>query len=242
MHIHVLTIFPEAIQEYIKIGIVGRAIKKGLLQVSPVNIRDFAEDEYKTTDDYPYGGGKGMIMKVEPLWRALESIPEKGKTILLTPQGNVLTQERLREYASLKNLILIAGRYKGVDERIRRFVDEEVSIGDYILSGGELPALVVIEGVARLIPGAVSASESVDTDSFERGMLDAPYYTRPAEFKGMKVPDVLLSGNHKKIEEWRKKEALKRTLERRPELLEGAHLTPDERRILDEIIKNKGEG
>lgn len=239
MDIYVLSIFPEFIQEYIKIGIIKKAIEKGVVDIYPRDLRDFASDKHRTTDDYPYGGGGGMIMKVEPVWKALQSIDKGGIKILLTPQGNLLTQQKLRSFSKLKAITIIAGRYKGVDERIRTFVDEEISIGDYVLSGGELPALILIEGIVRLIPGAIGNPESADTDSFENGLLDAPFYTRPAEFMGKRVPEVLLSGNHKEIEKWRRQSSLKKTLERRPDLLKNARLSEEDKEYLENIKKEK---
>ncbi len=239
MDIYVLSIFPEFIQEYIKIGIIKKAIEKGVVNISPLDLRNFTDDKYRTTDDYPYGGGGGMVMKVEPVWKALESLDKTGTKILLSPQGRLLTQKKLRSFAKLDTITIIAGRYKGVDERIRAFVDEEISIGDYILSGGELPALIFIEGIIRLIPGAIGNPKSANTDSFENGLLDAPYYTRPVEFMGKRVPEVLLSGNHKEIEKWRRQSSLKKTLERRPELLKKIQLSEEDRKYLENIKKEK---
>jgi len=237
LDIYVLSIFPDFIQEYTKIGIIRKAVEKGLIEITSINLRDFTEDKYRTTDDHPYGGGAGMIMKVAPVWNALKSIKKADVTILLTPQGNILTQKKLRSFSKLNKIVLIAGRYKGVDDRIRAIADEEISIGDYILSGGELPALILIEGIVRLIPEVVGNEESINTDSFETGLLSAPYYTRPAEFMGMKVPEVLLSGDHQKIKRWRRQSSLKRTLKRRPDLLKEAKLTSGDKKYLDEIEK-----
>ncbi len=237
MDIYVLSIFPEFIQEYIKIGVIRKAVEKGLVKITSLNLRDFTKDKHRTTDDYPYGGEGGMIMKVEPVWNALKSIKKKGLTILLTPQGKLLSQKKLHTFSESDSITIIAGRYKGVDERIRTFIDEEISIGDYVLSGGELPALILIEGIVRLIPGVVGNYESVNTDSFENGILDAPYYTRPAEFMGLKVPEILLSGNHQKIKEWKRQKSLKKTLEKRPKLLKNAELTEKDKKYLEKIEK-----
>ncbi len=207
---------------------------KGLVEINVRNLRDWTNDAHKTADDKPFGGGPGMVMKVEPVWRALEtilkvgsresgveSLKAKGKTkiILLTPQGKKFDQKAAKRLAKEQHLILICGHYEGVDERIRELADEEISIGDYVLTCGELPALVVVDAVTRLIPGVLGHSDSVSQESFENSLLEYPQYTRPAEFKGVKVPEVLLSGNHKNIEKWRGAEALKRTLKRRPDLL-----------------------
>ena len=237
MDIYVLSIFPEFIREYIKIGVIRKAVEKGLVKIISINLRDFTKDKHRTTDDYPYSGGGGMIMKVEPVWNALKSIKKQNLTILLTPQGKLLNQEKLHTFSEFDSIAIISGRYKGVDERIRTFVDEEISIGDYILSGGELPALILIEGVVRLIPGVVGNYESINTDSFENGILDAPHYTKPPEFAGMKVPEILLSGNHPKIKEWKRQQSLKKTLKKKPKLLKNAELTAKDKKYLEEIEK-----
>ena len=201
---------------------------KGLVKINVRNLRGWTSDAHGTADDKPFGGGPGMVMKIEPVYGALESLLEvtksqnhkvTSKVILLTPQGKKFDQKAAKRLAKEKHLILICGHYEGVDERIRELADEEVSIGDYIMTCGELPALVVVDAVARLVPGVLGHSDSVKSESFEGGLLEYPQYTRPAEFKSMKVPDVLLSGNHKKIERWRSAEALKRTLKRRPDLI-----------------------
>jgi tRNA (guanine37-N1)-methyltransferase len=202
-------------------GIIGRAKEKGSVSFKIVNIRDFASDSYGTVDDAPYGGGPGMIMKVEPIVKALESIEDRGKTYLLSPRGKQFNQKMARKFSMEKNLSLICGRYKGVDERVGDFVDGEISIGDYVLSGGEVAAMVIVEAVVRLLPGAVGDEDSVNTDSFEKGLLDAPSYTRPRDFRGKKVPRVLLSGNHKSIELWRKGKAIKLTKKYRKDIMEN---------------------
>ncbi len=221
MKYDVLTIFPEFFESPLKQGIIRRAIENGLLEVEIHNIRDYAHDRHKTTDDSPYGGGAGMLMKVEPTVEAIDAVRSGSddKVILVTPQGVPLNQEIARELSGLKKLIVVCGRYEGVDERIRDFVDMEISIGDYVLMGGETPALVILESVTRLISGVLGSQKSIETESFSNGLLEYPQYTRPGNFRGLKVPSVLLSGNHKEIEKWRQQESQKRTLERRPELI-----------------------
>ncbi len=221
MKYDVLTIFPEFFESPLKQGIIRRAIENGLLEVEIHNIRDYAHDRHKTTDDSPYGGGAGMLMKVEPTVEAIDAVRSDpdDKVILVTPQGVPLNQKVARELSGLKKLIVVCGRYEGVDERIRDFVDMEISIGDYVLMGGETPALVILESVTRLISGVLGSQKSVETESFSNGLLEYPQYTRPGNFRGLKVPSVLLSGNHKEIEKWRQQESQKRTLERRPELI-----------------------
>ena len=219
MNINVLCIFPEIFSPFVDFGIVGRAQSKDLLTIKLINIRDFATDSYRTVDDYPFGGGAGMIMKVDIIVKALDSIDEKSDIYLLSPRGRIFNQDFARELSKKGTITLICGRYKGVDERVRDFVDGEISIGDYVLSGGELASMVIIEALARLLPGAVGNSASVEGDSFESGLLDSPRYTRPGIFRGKEVPSVLLSGNHKEIERWREEEALKITKRYRPDLL-----------------------
>src|SRR5689334_11787271 len=223
---------------------IRAAREKGALEVAVVGLRDYTDDTHRTTDDYPFGGGAGMIMKIEPIDRALESIgagkrdqrPNGTRVILLSPQGERLTQERAMSLARLEHLILVSGRYKGVDERVsEHLIDEELSIGDLVLSGGEPAALCVVDAIARLLPGVVGTFDSVESDSFHSGLLDAPYYTRPAEYRGWKVPDVLLSGHHAEIARWRRREILRRTLERRPELLEGTELSTEDRKLLRDL-------
>ena len=213
-------------------SMIKRAQVKGLVKINVHNLRDWTFDNHRSADDKPFGGGPGMVMKVEPVWRALEELgvlrktkDERRKTkpgsrvILLTPQGKRLEQKDAKRFAKYKRLVLICGHYEGVDERIRNFADEEISIGDYILTCGEIPAMALVDAVTRLIPGVLGAKESLDSESFENNLLEYPQYTRPADFSGMKAPEVLLSGDHKRIEEWRKKEAIKRTRERRPDLV-----------------------
>lgn len=240
MRIHILSLFPSFFEGPFSCGIIGRAKERGIVKIEVLNIRDFTSDPYRSVDDYPFGGGSGMVMKVEPIWKAVESVRDgKEKVILLTPQGIPFTQKLARELSDSEHLVIICGRYKGVDERVRTFVDLEVSIGDYILSGGEPAAVVLVDAIVRLLPGAVGDKDSVDTDSFERNLLEAPLYTRPREFMGLKVPDVLLSGNHQEIRRWRMIESIKRTLKRRPDLLKHAKLTEEEKKIVEKLKEEK---
>lgn len=244
MWIGVVTLFPEMFQAISRSGITRRAVENGILELNFWNPRDYTSDKHRTVDDKPYGGGPGMLMKVEPLEKAIadamtsvEKVAEKKKckVIYLSPQGKRLDQKKLSELAQEDALILVAGRYEGIDERlIDSVIDEELSIGDYVLSGGELPAMVLIDGVTRLQAGAVGDAESVIADSFVDGLLDYPQYTRPEEVRGASVPKVLLSGNHKEIARWRLKQALGRTFERRPDLIRD--LTEIEQSLLDEYL------
>lgn len=234
----ILTLLPEACQAYAQASILGRAQKAGLIQVRLTNVRDFAHDKHRTVDDAPYGGGNGMVMMPGPLVEAIESLsPEPAApVILLSPQGQVFDQATARELAALPRLILVCGRYEGVDERARLLkVDRELSLGDFVLSGGELAALAVVDGVSRLLPGVLGGEQSAEADSFMDGLLEHPHYTRPPEFRGLAIPEVLLSGNHAAIRRWRRKESLRRTLRRRPDLLRRAQLDEEDRRLLDEI-------
>lgn len=240
MKFNVVTLFPEMINSVASVGVLGRAIKNGLIQLNCWNPRDYTHDKHRTVDDRPYGGGPGMLMKVEPLRDAIhearKSAGDNARVIYLSPQGQPLTQQAVRELAQQPGLILIAGRYEGVDERIiETEVDEEWSIGDYVLSGGELPALVMIDAVARMIPGVLGDEDSAAQDSFMDGLLDCPHYTRPEEIEGRRVPEVLLGGNHKAIEQWRMKQSLGRTWLRRPELLNDMTLNKEQRQLLQEF-------
>jgi len=237
VRVHVLTLFPEMFAGPLDHSIVGRARQRGILEVQLVNIRDFTTDKHRIVDDTPYGGGPGMVMKPEPLFAAIESVRESSAThvILMDPQGHPFTQKRAWELAQKPHLVLVCGHYEGVDERVRTLVDEELSIGDYVLTGGELPAMVVLDAVCRLLPGALGEAASAQEESFEDGLLDHPHYTRPAVFRGMAVPDVLLSGHHAEIRRWRRREALRRTWLRRPDLLASARLTDEDRRWLAEL-------
>ena len=241
----ILTLFPEMFRSPLEHSIVGRAVHAGLIEVNLINIRDYAVGKHLITDDYPYGGGRGMIMKAEPIIRAVRAITQRdpaGHVVLLTPQGAPLEQERANQLAERSRLILVCGRYEGIDERIRDVVDEELSIGDYVLTGGELAALVVVDVVARLIPDVLGNDGASADDTFSHGLLEFPQYTRPREFEGKKVPHVLLSGDHRAIDRWRRYEALRRTLERRPDLLPKAPLSEEDVQILGELEKSsRGE-
>ena len=240
MRCEIITIFPEIIRAYLSESIPKRAIQKGIVEVKVHNLRDYTLDRHRTVDDYPYGGGPGMVMKPEPFFRAVKAIKGDGldtSTILLSPQGSLFNQEMAQELSrETRRLLFICGRYEAIDERVRDgLADREVSIGDYVLTGGELPALVIIDSLIRLLPGALGDEHSTEEESFSWGILDYPHYTRPPDYEGMRVPDVLLSGNHKGITEWRRKEALRRTLYRRPELLQKALLTEEDYTLLSEI-------
>jgi tRNA (guanine37-N1)-methyltransferase len=231
-----LTIFPGIFESPLKESILRRAIENKLLEVNIIDIRRFALDKHRTIDDAPYGGGPGMVMKVEPILRAYESVENKGLTILLTPQGERFTHNIAKILAEKEQLTFICGHYEGIDERINKLiVDMELSIGDYITTGGELPCLVVIDAITRLIPGVVGNYNSVKHDSFYEYLLDYPQYTRPRKVRGLKVPEVLLSGNHEKIRLWRRKQALKKTLLRRPDMLDKVKLSEEDIKILKEI-------
>jgi tRNA (guanine37-N1)-methyltransferase len=271
MRFDIVTIFPAMVEQVLSAGIVGRAIGRGTLNVTVWDLRDFTTDRHRVVDDVPYGGGPGMVLKPEPIFRALDAIEQErersggvsaadGETgaaapfvVLTSPQGTRLTQAVAERLSRVTHLVLLCGRYEGVDERVRSRVDEEISIGDYVLSGGEVPALVIVDAVARLIPGVVGDQQSVAAESFSRGLLDFPQYTRPAELLPgcdagqpaspgtMKVPDVLLSGNHAEIRRWRKREAVSRTLARRPDLLDAATLDDEERAILRQLKEQEHE-
>ncbi|ADQ14792.1 tRNA (guanosine(37)-N1)-methyltransferase TrmD [Halanaerobium hydrogeniformans] len=247
MFFDILTLFPEMFEGPFSESIINRAREKDLIEVKTINIRDYAEDKHNRTDDTPYGGGAGMVMKAGPIYRAWEQVKSQrsveSKTILMSPQGEQLTQNIVNDLAKEPGLIIICGRYEGVDERVRKtIVDREISIGDYVLTGGEIPAMVLVDAAARLLTGVLGDEESSKKDSFYNGLLEHPHYTRPREFKGLKVPDVLLSGNHQLIERWRKKESLRRTLMRREDLLKDKELTEEDKKLLKEIkAELKGE-
>jgi tRNA (guanine37-N1)-methyltransferase len=236
----ILTIFPEMFASPCGCSLLKKALDKGLIAVQLHDIRDYAEDKHHMTDDAPYGGGGGMVMKVEPIDRALRSIPRMGEDvpiILLTPQGERFSQKMAEELVAYQQLVLVCGHYEGVDERVRtQLVSREISIGDYVLTGGELSAMVVVDAVSRLIPGVLGNCNSAGEDSFSMGLLEYPHYTRPAEYRGWKVPDVLLTGNHREIEIWRRRKSLLRTRKRRPDLLTDTVLTEHEKRWLAEEI------
>ncbi len=236
MRIQALTIFPELFAPFLSTSLVGRAIQKGLLEVTVHDLRRWTEDRHRSVDDEPYGGGGGMVMTAPPWVRAVRALSEgrAPRRILLSPQGRRLDETVVRELAVHEDLLLLCGRYEGVDERVRALVvDEELSIGDYVLSGGELPAMVLVEALSRQVPGVVGLPESVERDSFREGLLDHPHYTRPPEVEGLAVPEVLLSGDHAAIERWRRREALRATWEKRPDLLARAELTTEERRVVE---------
>ncbi|MBI5097723.1 MAG: tRNA (guanosine(37)-N1)-methyltransferase TrmD [Nitrospirae bacterium] len=239
MKCDVLTLFPDILTAYLNESILKRARDKNLLDVKLYNIRDFASGPHRTVDDSPYGGGSGMVFKPEPVFRAVDFIKEDGelrKVILLSPQGKPYNQSMAEAYSrEKKRFVFICGRYEGIDERVKTLVDEEVSIGDYVITGGELAALVIIDAVTRLIPGALGDEKSVEDESFSWGLLDYPHYTRPREFRGMQVPEALVSGNHKEIWLWRRREALRKTLKKRPDLIEKVELTDLDKKILSEI-------
>lgn len=237
LKIDVITIFPRMVEAGLAEGVVGRGRASGLLDIVVHNLRDFTTDKHHVVDDVPFGGGPGMVMKPEPFFAALAVIGERRGTpdavVMLTPAGARFTQDGARRLASTNHVVFLCGRYEGIDERVREaLATEEISIGDYVLSGGEVPALAVIDAIARLVPGVVGDDQSVEADSFTRGLLDYPHYTRPAEFAGRKVPDVLVSGHHGEIRRWRRETALRRTVERRPDLLADAALDADEREWL----------
>jgi tRNA (guanine37-N1)-methyltransferase len=237
MRFDVLTLFPEFFESPLKTSLLGKAIAEGVLEVALTNIRDFAVDKHRSVDDEPFGGGAGMVMQCGPLFAAVESLSGRNsleRVILLSPRGRPLDQARVRELARAPDVVLLCARYEGVDERVSQaLVTEEISIGDYVLSGGELPALVLIEAVSRMLPGVVGKWESVETDSFYEGILGPPQYTRPAEFRGMAAPEILRNGNHAAIRRWRRKEALRVTRARRPGLL--AYCTEEDKALLAEI-------
>ena len=239
MKINILTLFTEMFSGFNSESIIGKALEKNLLEINIVNIRDFCYDKHKQADDMPFGGGAGMVIKPEPLFRALETV--KGKVIYTTPQGVKFNQKLAIELAQEEEITIIAGHYEGIDERVvESKVDLEVSIGDFVLTGGELPAMMMADCIARLVPGVIK-KESYENDSFFNGLLDYPHYTRPAEYEGMKVPEVLLSGHHKNIETWRLKESLKRTYLRRRDLLVGRELSKEEKKLLAEIKRELGK-
>ncbi|WP_445355967.1 tRNA (guanosine(37)-N1)-methyltransferase TrmD [Microbulbifer sp. EKSA008] len=245
--IALVSIFPEMFAALTEYGVSGRAVKDGLLEVRCWNPRDFTSDRHRTVDDRPYGGGPGMVMLAEPLYQALEAARawagedgESVRSIYMSPQGRQLDQGGVEQLSAAGNLVLLAGRYEGVDERIvESMIDEEWSIGDYVLSGGELAAMVMVDAITRLIPGALGHNQSAVEDSFSSGLLDCPHYTRPEQYRGVAVPEVLLSGNHERIRRWRLKQALVRTQQRRPDLLQGLELSDEQKLLLDEIQREQ---
>jgi tRNA (guanine37-N1)-methyltransferase len=245
MKFDILTLFPKMFSSPFQESILGKAVEKGLIQIRTINIRDFTLDKHQVVDDTPYGGGQGMVMKGEPIARAIEWVKSQNPsvwTIFLTPQGKPFNQKMAQELSCRSHLILLCGRYEGIDERVRKlFADEEISIGDYVLTGGELAAMVLMDAVSRLLPGVLGSDRSAEEDSFFQSLLEYPQYTRPPNFRGMDVPEVLLSGNHAAISRWRRTEALRRTWKRRPDLLEKARLSNEDRELLKEIVE-QGRG
>ena len=241
MQISVITLFPELVKSVIAEGVVGRAAKRGLIGLHCVNPRDYAEDVHRTVDDRPYGGGPGMVMRPDCLLKSIRTERERlgeTKVIYLTPQGKPLKQEMLQTLSKVESVVLLCGRYEGVDERvIASEVDEEWSLGDFVLSGGELAAMVIVDGVTRLLPDALGHNDSAVEDSFSDGLLDHPHYTRPEKIEGLEVPEVLLSGNHQHIKKWRRKQALGRTFLRRPDVLQKKDLSEQDRILLDDFVK-----
>ncbi len=239
MRFDVITIFPEYFTSPLETGALKKARERGLIQVNLINLRDFALDKHKMVDDRPFGGGEGMVFKPEPLYRAIESLRAKGPrpwVVYLSPQGRLLNQDIVHELYEKDRLVLICGRYEGIDERIRQYcVDDEVSIGDYVVFGGEVAALVLIEAISRLVPGVVGCRDSVEKESFSQGLLKYPQYTRPREFQGWPVPEVLLSGDHARIARWRREKSLEITFKRRPDLLKKASLTEEDRQFLKKL-------
>ena len=243
---HAVTIFPDMLNTYLGFSILKRAIQNNMISVEVHNLRDYSSDKHKTVDDYPYGGGPGMVMKPDPFFRIVEALwPEKDKRkiIMLSPRGRLFSQDNAHDLSNDdRELVFFCGRYEAIDQRVSDYlVDEEFSIGDYILTGGELPALVIIDAVARLVPGVLGDFASAEEESFSWGLLDYPHYTRPEHFQGMSVPAILLSGNHSEINRWRKKQAIKATLEKRPDLLERYLVTDKDKELLEEIKEDNNE-
>jgi tRNA (guanine37-N1)-methyltransferase len=245
MEIDIITIFPQMVDAALSEGVVGRAREAGVVDVRARDLRDYTDDRHRTVDDEAYGGGPGMVMKPAPIFAAIEAIAQErgaaSAVVLMTPQGRKFSHAEAERLSKLDRLVVICGRYEGVDERVAEtLVTDELSIGDYVLTGGELPALVVVDAVVRLVPGVVGDAESVATESFVDGLLDYPHYTRPAVFRDLAVPDVLLSGHHGEIEKWRRRERVKRTLARRPDLMDRAALDADERREVERLTESTG--
>jgi len=247
MKVDVLTLFPEMMDGVFRASILGKAQEKGIVSLNAINFREYSNSKHGTVDDTPYGGGGGMVLKPEPIFSAVEDLVSRTsatpRIILMCPQGDTFTQRKAEEFAKEEHLIFICGHYEGYDERIREhLVTDELSIGDYVLTGGELPAMVAIDSIVRLLPGVLGNETSAVTDSFSTGLLEYPHYTRPAEFRGWKVPDILLSGHHANIELWRREQALKRTLERRPDLLDKVELTDQDRQFLKQLQNERESG
>ena len=237
MKFNIVTIFPDLIDSFCNIAFIHTAITIKIISIEPINLRSFSEDKHNRVDDKVYGGGPGMVLKYEPIKKAILSLKNRGKVIYLTPQGKPLNQKRLKSLSNLDNLTILCGRYEGVDERIiREFVDEEISLGDYVISGGEIASMVIIEGITRLLPGVVDDYESINQDSFQKGILDFPHYTRPDNIDNHPIPKVLSSGNHIEIKKWRRKQSLGVTWHKRPELLKNVKLSEEDDKLLKEYI------
>lgn len=244
MHYHVLTLFPEMIEQGLHTSIIGRAIAAGTITLSAVNIRDYAGNRYGKVDDYPYGGGAGMVMQAEPVYQACQAVAEKigrkPRVIYLTPQGQTFSQAMVEDFAKEEDLVFLCGHYEGIDERVlEEVVTDYVSIGDYVLTGGELPAMVMIDAISRFVPGVLSNEESAQFESFQDNLLEYPQYSRPAVWRGKEVPPILLSGHHANVEIWRRQQSILRTWQRRPELLEEAQLSKRERQYLEELCRQE---
>lgn len=242
MNYHVLTLFPDMVLNGLNTSIIGRAVEKGILSVEAVNIRDYTKEKHGHVDDAPYGGGAGMVMQAAPVCDAYEALclrlGKRPRVLYMTPQGRVFNQTVAEELAAEEDLVFLCGHYEGIDERaLERIVTDELSVGDYVLTGGELPAMVMIDCISRLVPGVLSNDQSAEIESFHDSLLEYPQYTRPEVYDGQSVPEVLLSGHHKKIDQWRREQSIRRTLERRPDLLEKANLTLKEREFLEELKK-----
>ncbi|MBQ1317907.1 MAG: tRNA (guanosine(37)-N1)-methyltransferase TrmD [Lachnospiraceae bacterium] len=244
MDFHILTLLPEMVENALETSVLGRAVEEGIIRINAVNIRDFSAEKHHKVDDYPYGGGAGMLMQAQPVYDAWKSITDRtGKDvrcIYMTPQGRVFSQQMAKEFALEEELIFLCGRYEGVDERVlEEIVTDEVSIGDYVLTGGELPAMVMIDAISRMIPGVLHNEESAEGDSFGDGLLEYPQYSRPEIWNGKAVPKILLSGDHAKVDAWRREQSLIRTADRRPDLLESAHVSPKEKAFIENYLANK---
>ena len=242
MKFSVLTLFPEMFESVLGESIIGRSIKKGIIETEYVNIRDFSEGNYRRVDDYPYGAGGGMVMQPMPIYKAYQSVAgdEKPYVVYMSPQGNVFNQAKARELSKKDHVVLLCGHYEGVDERIiEEIVDEEISVGDYVLTGGELPAMIVIDATARMLEGVLDSNDTMEIESHYNGLLEYPQYTRPVEFMGRRVPEVLLSGHHKNIEMWRREQSLIRTKLKRPDLIKKAELTDSEREMLKKVRRKR---
>ena len=244
MNFHVLTLFPEMIEQGIHNSITGRALDRNLISVHAINMRDFSENRYGQVDDYPYGGGAGMVIQPGPVYRSYESIVKtleyKPRVVYLTPQGKVFDQSMAEEFSKEKDIVFLCGHYEGIDERVLdMIVTDHISIGDYVLTGGELPAMVMMDAISRLVPGVLNNDLSAEFESFYDNLLEYPQYTRPAEFMGMEVPEILLSGNHQNVDRWRREQSLKRTYQRRPDMLETAHLSREDLLYLESLREKK---